>query len=391
MNILYIGSFRLPVYDAAAARVLNVARALRSVGHSVSFISWGGTERPEDLTEEGLYKYDGFPYIVTNEIDLSGGLLQKADKWLTQGRKTRKILKGELGQYDIIITYNCSIIRWLIPFCKKNGVKLVSDITEWYEYKELKPIMWPGYVLDMFYNQKKIDNKIVISQYLNKYYLSSHNIVIPATCDTSEEKWHKGREKAEEKAGTYDGITLIYAGNPALKDSVHYAIGAVQRLVSEGANLRFLIIGITREKYIERYHSLLPECELSEQIQFLGRVPQDDVPAYYALSDFMVLLRESNRKSNAGFPTKFAESFTSGTPVIANLTSDLGDYLKDGITGFVVPEPSEEAIYQTIKRRVLSLTRKDIDVIKNNVHETAKQLDYHAYVESLSDFILNLK
>lgn len=391
MRIVYCGSFRFPNYDAAAARVLNVARALRQAGHEVCFISWGGLERPEDLTDNGYYVYDSFPYVVTNEIDFKGSVLGKLNGWIKQGSKTKAILKDRLGQYDVIITYNCSIIRWLIPFCKKNKIKLITDVTEWYEYNELKPIMWPGYALDMIYNQKRIKNKIVISQYLNKYYASSHNIVIPATCNASEEKWHKGGEKAEGIAGSFDGITLIYAGNPARKDAVHYAIGAVQCLVSEGANLRFLIMGITRDNYIERYHNLLPGGELSERIQFLGRVPQDEVPSYYALADFMVLLRETTRKSNAGFPTKFAESFTSGTPVIANLTSDLGAYLRDGITGLVVDEPSEESIYTTLKEKVLPLKREHIDRMKHSVKKAAILFDYHSYVESLRDFLDKLE
>lgn len=390
MNILYIGSFRLPCFDAAASRVLNVARALRAGGHCVSFISWGGKQRSEDLNTNGEYVYDGFPYVITDEIDFNGGVFGKLKGWIKQGSRTKEILKERLDKYDAIIAYNCSIIRWLIPFCRKNNKKLVADLTEWYEYNELKPIMWLGYALDMFCYQKRVGNKLVISQYLDKYYSNSHNIIIPATCDASEEKWHHGNEKAEEKAGFFGGITFIYAGNPARKDAVHYAICAIQRLVREGANIRFLLIGITRERYLERYRSFLPEGELSEKIQFLGRVPQGEVPSFYALADFMVLLREPTRKSNAGFPTKFAESFMSGTPVIANITSDLGSYLKDGITGFLVKEPSAEAIYNILKEKVLPLNREDIDKMKHNVKGTASLFDYHYYIEPLRGFINNL-
>lgn len=390
MRIVYIGAFRFPYYDAAAARVLNVARALRQAGHEVCFISWGGEDCDEELNIDGEYLNDGFPYIITHEIDFKGGAFDKIIGWIKQGKKTKEYLKKQFGHYDVIITYNCSLIKWLIPYCRKNNIKLVTDLTEWYEYNELKPIMWPGYAFDMYCRQKKVKNKIVISNYLNQFYHSSYNIVVPATCDASEEKWHQGKGKAEEKAGAFDGVTLIYAGNPARKDAVHYAIGAVQRLACEGANIRFLIIGITREKYMERYRSLLPEGKLSERIQFLGRVPQDDVPSYYALADFMVLLRESTRKSNAGFPTKFAESFMSGTPVIANITSDLGTYLRDEITGFVVKEPSIEAIYKIIKEKVLPLNRDDIDKMKHNVKDAANLFDYHYYIESLRSFINNL-
>ena len=199
----------------------------------------------------------------------------------------------------------------------------------------------PFYYFDMHYLFPRIKNKILISSYLYRSFRQSHNIIVPATCDSSENKWHGGNEAALKRAGAYDGITLLYAGTPDLKDAIHYVIGAVNRLADEGKRIRFLVLGCEREGYINRFQEMLPRCELNDNIKFLGRVSQDEVPSYYSLADFMVLLREQTRKSNAGFPTKFSESFTSGTPVIANITSDLGLYLIDGMTGIVVPEPSE--------------------------------------------------
>lgn len=390
MNIVYLGAFRLPNFDAAAARVINIARALRESGHSVRFISWGGQLQSEDKIGTGYY-VDGFPYEVTNELPHPGmSFPEKLRNRLYQGKKTKHLLRACPEPMDVIITYNNCLCRWLIPFCEKRGIKLINDITEWYDFNELKPTDWPGYAFDMYCVQKRVKNKIVISSYLDRFYHSTNNIVVPATCDAAETKWHQVSDIAKLNVGEYDGLTLIYAGNPARKDAVHYMINAVNALANEGAKIRFLIIGITQEQYVERYKDLLKEKELNDSIKFLGRVSQDEVPSYYSLSDFMVLLRESNRKSNAGFPTKFSESFTSGTPVIANITSDLGSYLKDGETGFVVPEPSEEAFYQIIKKQVLPLGKDSINGMKNNVKRSAKQLDYHAFVEPLKVFIENL-
>ena len=391
MKIIYIGSFRLPNYDAAAARVLNVARALRLAGHEVSFISWGGEQCECNLCPDGKYRVDGFEYVVTNELPSNEGAIKRVMNKLTRGQKTKKLLHEQLGLYDAIITYNCNLSHWLIGFTKRHYLKLINDITEWYDNNELKLTDWLPYTYNMQCTQKRVKNKIVISQFLDDYYNTTHNIVIHATCDASEAKWQQGAAIAKEKAGEYEGITLIYAGNPARKDAVHYAINAVQRLIDEGENVRFLIVGAERERYLKNNSDLLSKKNLNERIQFLGRVSQDDVPSYYAIADFMLLLREPTRKSNAGFPTKFSESFTSGTPVIANLTSDLGKYLQDGKTGFIVDEPSEEALYRTLKDRVLVLTREQIATMKEDVKVVAKRLDYHAYVEPLRDFMSNLK
>lgn len=389
MKIFYIGAFRFPLYDAAAARILNVARALRLAGHQVSFISWGGKRRPEDQTNNGQLVYDGFPYVVTDEIDANGGFHRKFISRMTRGCKTKYLLKERLGEYDVIITYNCSLIGWLVSFCRKNRVYLVSDLTEWYANNELYFYERLSYWYQMHVLQKRICNKLVISTFLDDYYSQTHNIVVPATCDASESKWQC--VVVDERIAPFDGITLIYAGNPARKDAVHCVINAVNALADDEAKVRFLIIGITKEQYLEKYKGLLKRKKLNDSIKFLGRVSQDDVPSYYALADFMVLLREPTRKSNAGFPTKFSESFTSGTPVIANLTSDLGLYLKDGETGFVIDNPSEEAIYRTLKEKVLHLNKEDIESLKRNVRETAKQLDYHAFVEPLRIFMNDLR
>lgn len=392
MRILYIGSFRLPNYDAGAPRVLNNARALREAGHEVSFISWGGEQRNEDQCEDGVWRVDDFPYIVTNELPQAGlSAIGRLRNKMQRGEVTKRLLCEWPTPIDVIITYNNSLCRWLIHFCKKQNIKLINDITEWFAYSELKLTDWLYYAYDMHYIQKEVKNKFVISTFLDRFYSASHNVVVPATCDASESKWRENLGYANAFVKPFDGITLIYAGDPGKKDDVHHVINVVHRLASEGDAIRFLIIGITRESYINRYYSLLVDKNLHENIIFLGRVSQDVIPSFYHQADFMVLLREQTRKSNAGFPTKFSESFTSGTPVIANLTSDLDHYLKDGETGFVVPAPSEEAVYRTLKEKVLTLNREKIMTLKEHVKVAAMRLDYHAYIEPLREFINNLK
>lgn len=392
MVILYIGAFRLPHHDAAASRVLNIARSLREAGHSVSFISWGGMQREEDKDDSGIHYVDGFPYMVTNELPTPGmSAFEKLHNRMRRGNTTKRILSRWPVHIDVIITYNNSLCRWLLSFCNKSGIKLINDITEWYAYNELKPTDWLGYSYNMFFLQKRVKNKIVISSFLDRFYCQTNNIVVPATCDSSENKWNENLDSVRAQVGLFSGVTLIYAGTPARKDLLHHVVNAVRRLADEGAAIRILILGSTRDGYINQHASKLHSTSPHESIIFLGKVSQDIIPSFYQQSDFMILLRENNRKSNAGFPTKFSESFTSGTPVIANLTSDIGNYLKDGITGFVVQEPSEESVYHILKDRVLNISRVEIELMRQNVKDVAKQFDYHSYVEPIGEFMANLR
>ena len=391
MRILYLGSFRLPHGDAASARVLNVAKSLRFLGNDVSFISWGGKNNPDEEGADAVCRVDGFPFQVTNEIDFQGSIINKTKAWLLQGNKTKKLLRETYGEYDVVISYNCSIIGWLKRFCKKHHLFLISDLTEWYALKELSIIGIPGYLWKMKVLQKRVPNKIVISSFLNNYYHDTHNIIIPATCDATDEKWKQGDAFAIEKVGAFDGKTLVYAGTPGRKDAIHIAINSIQLLIEEGHRIRLIIVGITRESYLCKYKGYLHKPILSEWIQFVEKVPQQQVPSFYELADFMILLRKPTRKSTAGFPTKFTESFISGTPVIANLTSDIGLYLIDGETGFVVQAPNEEAFSQVIKEKVIPLGKADIEAMKQNVLSKAQVFDYHSYSKSLSQYMDELK
>ena len=391
MEIVYCGAFRLPDMDAAAPRVLNNARAMKSCGHTISFISWGGRYRGADLCQDGKYRIEGMEYVITNEIDFTGNFLFRLIQIFHRGKRTLQLLNNMQKKPDVIIMYNADY-KWtktLLTYCSRNKIKLVNDITEWYDRSDLHFYDRLPYYFNMTHTQKKVKNKIVISSYLSNYYKESNNIVIPPLCDSSEKKW--GGVFSSAMVDPFDGVTLIYAGNPGKKDAVHYVVNAVQQLVVRGSAIRFLILGTTRESYLSRYANMLHTNELHKNIIFLGRVSQEDIPSYYHQADFMVLLRDQTRKSNAGFPTKFSESFTSGTPVIANLTSDLRMYLKDGETGFVVGESSEESVYKVLKEKVLTLNHREIENMKSKVKTAAKQLDYHAYVDSLRDYMCNLE
>ena len=294
---------------------------------------------------------------------------------------------------DLIIAYNPDLLfnLKLKRYTSRHCIYYSNDITEWSDNNELRIIERITNAINLKFVTPRIKNLISISSFLKNYYSASHSVVVPATYDKTESKWQQGTTVAKARVGVFNGITFIYAGNPARKDAVHYAINAVQRLIEEGANIRFLILGVERDQYLKNYSALLAKKVLSDRIQFIGRVSQDEVPSYYALADFMLLLRELTRKSNAGFPTKFAESFASGTPVIANITSDLDRYLYDGATGFIVKKPTEDSVYETLKSKVVNLPTEKIEQMKNNVKQEAKRLEYHYFVESLREFMNKLK
>lgn len=391
MKILYLGAFRFPFHDAAAARVLNNAKAMKECGHKVSFYSWGGEYHDEHLCSDGKYRVEGFEYIITNELISRGSLFTRILTRYMRGRKTISLL-NKLEQFpDLIILYNASN-RWtkkMIKFCSKHNIMLANDITEWYDNNELNLIDILSNHINMTKTQRLVKNKIVISHFLNDFYPESNNLLVPPLCDPSDSKWRLTIE--DDRIKPFEGITLIYAGNPAKKDCLHTVINVVNTLASEGKNVRLIILGITQEMYLEKYSKKLLTKNIHKNVIFLGRISQNLIPAYYKEADFMVLLREPNRKNMAGFPTKFAESMTAVVPVITNATSDLTKYVIDGKTGYIVEDYSYEALIQVMRKYVLTISKADIEKMKIQVKMINSAFDWHHRVAAFEHFFNKMR
>jgi len=388
MLIVYIGAFRFPTYDAAAARVLNVGRTMRALGHEVTFIAWGGMYGNKDV--ENFDNYDGFRYYISGELN-EKRLLSKIKGKFAPGKRSIELLRKMIANVDVVISYNPSygFNCKLIDLCRENNVKYAADITEWYDNNELKITDYlPNWLNMTRVNRKRVKNMILISSYLDKYYSMNHNIVIPVTCNSVDAKWNVARSINGEHP-----VSLIYAGNPAKKDKLHEIINAVERVEKLGpGRIKLTILGVDRSTYISGYKHFLDNENLTDAIRFVGRVAQGDVPRYYAQADFMVLLRDATRKSNAGFPTKFAESMMSGTPVIANITSDLDKYLIDGYNGFSVTAPTAEALYDVLCGEIVGIKRNKMEELHINAKQTGLRFfDYRTYTKQMNDFLIHLQ
>ena len=123
-------------------------------------------------------------------------------------------------------------------------------------------------------------------------------------------------------------------------------------------------------------------------LQIYGRVSRKEVIEKMSIADFVVLPRNAElRYAKAGFPSKVVEALSNATPILCNLSSDLGEYLIDGENAILAkdhePDSLAEAIY-----RAMQLTGDDKRRMSECARDTAEKFfDYRKYSESLYEFI----
>lgn len=375
--IYYIGGFELPDKNAAAQRVVPNAKALRDLGYKVIFIDIDRECHKSILkTKTECLGFTRFSVTYTN-------------KRLVSDEDFRTVVRKYPKPYAVIAyNYPAIALEKIRKFCQKRGIRIISDCTEWYgpQGEDLlhKAIKGIDSYLRMNVIQPKLDGIIVISKYLNDFYKDKLPTVhIPPLVDKSDKKWNVERTP-------HDGIVITYAGSPLRgKDKINRIVEALYRIentdayVSEATELidknsknkvTFKVIGITKQQFLDMY----PEDEryLSDNIVFLGRIPHVDVIKETANADFSMFYRNVNRITMAGFPTKLSESISCGTPVITNPTSNISDYLADGVNGLLV-----KASIETTLKYVSKMSMSEVAGIKNNV--ISDIFDYRKYSELL--------
>ena len=102
-------------------------------------------------------------------------------------------------------------------------------------------------------------------------------------------------------------------------------------------------------------------------------------------ADYTILIRENNRMTMAGFPTKVSESISCGTPVITTKTSDIDNYLPEGEGAYYIEIENIEESVEKIER-----------LFRLNPSERAKQkavcrditvFEISSYIEPMERFL----
>jgi glycosyltransferase involved in cell wall biosynthesis len=382
---VYIGGFELPDKNAAAQRVIAIAKILKDVGYNVYFIGTDKSLNTDVDLMETKSIFDGFVYY-------NRPYPKSLKEWYHYLCDiSYKSLIEEINP-SLIIAYNYPAVALnkFRKYCKENDIRLIADSTEW-GTPQGKLIFRLIKGFDTWYRMKiihnQIDGIITISKYLYEYYSTRNNnvICIPPLVDKSMDKWIKGDLYKMNSSE----IALVYAGSPGNggKDRLDRIIHAVQ-IIFENYNLpiRLNIVGITKKQYFQFFKpNKLQLLSIDEFASFKGRLSHNDTLSIVKSSDFEIFVRNDNKTNNAGFPTKFVEAISCGTPVLTNLTSNIGMYLHNGVNGFSLDLSNDNTLCTTLYNAI-SVHRNDIFKMKEYCYNS-RDFDYHTYLGDFTLFI----
>ncbi len=323
-TVLYIGGFELPDKNAAAQRVVGIAKGLREIGYKVVFLNSLKGRDNIGINKKKYFGFQCYEYGREKEFD-----------YLFSGKITKKFI-SKLNP-DIVVAYNYPgfSLEKIRRHCNKKGIKCYADVTEWYQANCGNIIYRLVKNLDSFYRmkivQKRLDGVITISRFLFDYYSRAvKTVLVPPTVDITDKKWEK------EKLDNSKKTIFVYAGSPSSqKEKIDYVVQSFRDM--QGDNKIIKIVGIDENQFREIYNW---KKTIPSSVKFMDRVNHEEAIKIVKDSDWAIIFRENNKVVKAGFPTKVVEAVTCGTAVIANPFSNILDYL-DNTNSLIVNDESK--------------------------------------------------
>lgn len=388
-----IGEYRFPDGDAAAIRTMSLACAFRDLGYAVTVLG-KGTLRDEDYVAslDGHY-VKGIEYRTMNPAPMS------VWRRLLNPWQRLRLFATSLEALDLrdcrAVVINASDSARHVPFvhafCRQRNVPLIADVCEWYDPRQMSG-GWlnPFYLVFLMvfhFVLPRLRNMIVVSRLLEAKFGGGGRAVvrIASPIDVAE--------ITPIDLTPEDRLVLLYAGAAGRKDLLVEVLLALRTLdPDERRRVEFRLLGPTRDDLVALLggrDEVLQELE--GVVRPLGRVPRRDVLSALQQAHFSVLFRPDLRYARAGFPSKVPESLAAGTPVLLNLTGDLGDYVGDGQASIVAATGSVPDIAAAI-RRALKLSRTEYLRLRAAARLKAEaHFDYRVSLPAMSAFMARLQ
>ena len=385
MKIAYVGPFSLSSSNANYLRVLGVSKSFVNAGHDV--IICAGTKQPD--TQKAVDGYSEIELVTTDEY--AHGLLTQIPgiRGLFIGNSTIKWLDSLKVKPDVVLLYGTHFgyLCRLLKYCRKHSIRLIVDITEWYDPRHLPGGLLGPYAilneLSMRYIVPKVKELFVISQFLECYFSKKNcrTLRVPPLFESTNSK----------NISTSLPRTLtnfVYCGSPGKKESFDILCEGLCRAAERNAQFRLHIIGLNESDFFR----LLPSQITSKlfdgkHVSFYGKLLNSEARKIIASCDFSLLLRKQKRFSQAGFPSKIPESMSLGTPVVTNYFSDLSLFLKHDSNSIIIKEHTAESVAQAIIHAT-SLGQNELQSLRLNAIQTANDhFSPQHYSQTINKFL----
>jgi glycosyltransferase involved in cell wall biosynthesis len=164
--------------------------------------------------------------------------------------------------------------------------------------------------------------------------------VVDKAVDLSHFGVIEDRAGARRQLGFGDRPMILTVGALIPRKGIDVILEALARL-RQSYDFTYVVCGEGPER--EALLALARRLSLEDRTRFVGRVSRDDIPKFFGACEIFVLASVLEAAGNVLF-----EAMGSARPIVCTAAGGPGEYVEDGVTGYVVPVRDSAALAERI-------------------------------------------
>ncbi len=323
MKIAMVSPYDFTWPGGVTMHVSQLARELGRSGHEVQVLA------PHSPSRECQDRDLLIPLGRSVPLPSGGSIARVSLSWWL-ARKIRALLQRE--QYDVIHLHEPMAPILPLTVLEYSNTVNVGTFHAFHNrqhlYKMTRPVIkrW----------RSRLHGSIAVSRaamrYVNGTFPGDYEI-IPNGIDVDHFS-----QQAEPWPQYQDGKTnIIFVGRLEKRKGLRYLLEAYGRLKWDNPDLRLLVVGPGNPDK-DSYHVL--GSQNLQDVEFLGRVPYEDLPRYYASADIFC----SPATGGESFGIVLLEAMAAGKPVVASDIEGFRGVMQDGEQGLLFLNKNVESL-----------------------------------------------
>lgn len=351
MSIVFIcDGFTFPDGEASTNRVHSYSKGFIENGLKVHVISFANQyNSPGDGVINGINYYHTFGKRKRNKYFLIR-TSQKIRKFFKTLVLLRSINKKDKVSVIILYTaiFGTHVFSWLLS--RMAGTKIIKEISE----HPMKPFFNSGTFLTGIGRLKLrtelyfTDGILCISKFLIEYFKSQgfdprKLLLVPSTVDPARFNDDGHLSPCPfPYIGYFGGLTFE-------RDNIHLLVEAFASIADKYPGMHLVLGGFCKPEERIQLENLISDLKMWPRVELLKYLPREEITRYIKHSEVLVMVRGTDLKAQASFPSKIIEYLATAKPVITVNVGEISEYLNDGVNAYLVEGGNSRAIAEKIE------------------------------------------
>lgn len=358
----------------------DVCEGLAAMGHTVHVITDVPNYPMGYIYEE--YKqgknrrqvHNGVRITRTFTVGRKNNIFFRLLNYYSYAISSTLFVRGLKEEYDVVYTNQSSPVMMVsaaLSYAKKHKKKCVLYCMDLWPASLAAGGIQPGSLIYRIFGRisRKLyrqADRILISSEMFRNYLTEQFGIGDETIAYLPQYANANFSEALTPRKQDGLVNLMFAGNVGAAQCLSTVLEAAS-LLKEERQLCWHIVGDGSD--LERLKTLAQQMEL-ENVCFHGRRPQDEMPAYYAMADAMLVTLTGDPFIGLTLPAKVQTYMAAGKPVIASANGEIPRVIRESGCGYCAAAEDPQALAEAVLRFLADTDKERLGRNAKEYYET---------------------